>query len=78
VAKELTYADKYITALERKERVQALMVTRGFSTMNQLAEACGWKRTQLERSLNSDNIRLKSVTIVAHVLGCSMNFLSER
>lgn len=52
------------------ERIRIIMKRRGL-TVDQLAEACGWKRTTLSSKFSRDDFTEKELQTIANALNCT-------
>lgn len=76
--KKVRFEDRFISPLERRERVLVLMPSRGFANLNQLSESMGLTWTGLNKSLTSDRVSAEMICKLAFALDCSISYLLER
>ena len=72
------FRDKFISAMERRERVLTIMPAKGFASINQLAEAAGMTWSALDKSLRSESVSAASICKIAMALDVSVKYLLER
>lgn len=70
--------NRFIGASERRQRVIVLMPAKGFSSLNQLAEAMGMSWSSLDKSLKSEQVTAQVICRLADALDVTVNFLLER
>lgn len=76
--KKIAYEDRFISAIERRERIHTLMPAKGIPNINRLAEEAGVTWTGLSKALSSESITAVMVCKIALALDCSISFLLER
>ena len=68
----------FITPQQRKRRVYVAAIDAGYLNMNQLAKAMGWRRDNLMRTLESDDVKLSTLILLANLLGVTVGYLVDK
>ena len=77
-ALDAAISERFLTPLERRERVRAAMLMRGIPSFNSLAKRMGMYHATLIRSLGRETPPISMLYRLAAQLDVSMNFLTER